>query len=117
MPLYSLFSSTLLEKSWNRDSNASGRIVDRRWIKAEEVPAEGEIHNFVVKRSASKGQDEGNHFLKGKLPVPGIVFAGSCGEEPFVVCHSLNCIFQCFFYGFWTHKVSLLVVWRVGTRF
>lgn len=32
-----------------------------------------------------KGQDEGNHFLKGKLPVPGIVFAGSCGEEPFVV--------------------------------
>ena len=37
----SLFSSTLLEKSWNRDSNASGRIVDRRWIKAEEVPVEG----------------------------------------------------------------------------
>ena len=56
----------------------------------------------MVKRSASKGQDEGNHFLKGKLPVSGIVFAGSCGEEPFVVCHSLNCIFQCFFtvFGF-----------------
>ena len=54
------------------------RRSSRRGIQAKE------IHNFVVKRSASKGQDEGNHFLKGKLPVPGIVFAGSCGEEPYV---------------------------------
>ena len=77
----------------NKDKS---RRSSRRGIQAKE------IHNFVVKRSASKGQDEGNHFLKGKLPVPGIVFAGSCGEEPFVVCHSLNCIFQCFFtvFGF-----------------
>ena len=60
----------------NKDKS---RRSSRRGIQAKE------IHNFVVKRSASKGQDEGNHFLKGKLPVPGIVFAGSCGEEPFVV--------------------------------
>ena len=26
------------------------------------------------------------------------------GIIAFVVCHSLNCIFQCFFYGFWIYK-------------
>ena len=58
-----------------RSSLDKSRGSSRRGIQAKE------IHNFVVKRSASKGQDEGNHFLKGKLPVPGIVFAGSCGED------------------------------------